>query len=590
MPASALKGMQPHSQHPHHKPHPRRHNANSSGNSSSCGGSSKSPTDGACGCSGTSPTAAAADLDPSTETATAAAGTAAGNEETDDNEEEEEQLPAVCCSFFDITDAAVRAAIEKELKFIPEYTNYYRCNTQPLHRGQVGKTSRKYDNDYAIYDYRKFDFGMAKLSSLNLAGMHDAGVLIVTDWEEEEEEGEQQQRQQQQQQHKQTAAAGPATWAASAGGAAQNQETAPHHPAATAARTAASKVAMTGKATHSFKRKPVVLQVIHVSTTDEIDRIGTSSSSSNSCNSSSGPATPIVNPRFVIHVGRNAKCRVHQTHVSLSSLLSPAEQQQLQQIKQQQQKESKGFRGPLVNSATRIVVEEGGEVHHVYSQELNEETAHIENISVCCQDNSKYRLTHVDLGAAFSRFALQVEGAEGSTHISRGLSVLHGKQRHAKFEMFHHLQPDAVTDQVHRSLVAGNGRAVWRGRIRIERDGIGADASSLNRVILLEDGATCVAVPTLEIIPEDIKKATHGAAIRDFDTEPLFYMRSRGIPTDKAKRLLMLAFADDVVKPTEDPRLAARVQEKVEQLLPKGGAAAEDLQRHHMFRGGDGGT
>ena len=123
-----------------------------------------------------------------------------------------------------------------------------------------------------------------------------------------------------------------------------------------------------------------MLQVIHVSTTDEIDRIGHSSNSSSNSNSNSsssssssaGPASPLVNPRFIIHVGRNAKCRVHQTHVSFSSLLSSAEQEQLKQIRQQQQqqqqKQQKGFRGPFINSATRVVVEEGGELHHVYAQ------------------------------------------------------------------------------------------------------------------------------------------------------------------------------------------------------------------------------
>lgn len=55
---------------------------------------------------------------------------------------------------------------------------------------------------------------------------------------------------------------------------------------------------------------------------------------------------------------------------------------------------------------------------------------------------------------------LQVEGAEGSSHISRGLSLLHKEQRHSKFEMFHHLEPNATTDQVHKSLVAGKGAAL----------------------------------------------------------------------------------------------------------------------------------
>lgn len=51
----------------------------------------------------------------------------------------------------------------------------------------------------------------------------------------------------------------------------------------------------------------------------------------------------------------------------------------------------------------------------------------------------------------------QVEGSEGSSHISRGLSLVNGDQDHSKYEMLHHLGKDAETDQVHKSLVGGKG-------------------------------------------------------------------------------------------------------------------------------------
>ncbi|KAL8446865.1 hypothetical protein Emed_004744 [Eimeria media] len=454
----------------------------------------------------------------------AAAAAAAADEPERAEADEDEGLEAVCCSFFDLQDAAVRAAIEKELRFIPEYTNYHRKNTQPFHRGQIGKTSRKYDNDYSIYDYRKLDFGMAKFSALNLAGMHDAGVLIVADCQKSSD--------------------GVEVEAAGAGD--KNSQ-----PASTDAVDGPPE----GQK-NAVARKPLVLQIIHVATTDELDAIGNSNKSSSDSSKETPPATPLINPRVVIHVGRHAKCQVHQTHVSFSSLLSPAEQSQLNAIRGRRkdahahQPRANGFKGPFVNSATRVVVEEGGELHHVYAQELDEDTAHFENLSVSCQPGASYKLSFVDLGAALSRFALQVEGAEGSSHVSRGISLLHGKQDHSKYEMLHHLAKDAETDQVHKSLVGGN-------------------------------------VPTLEIIPEEIKKATHGAAIRDFDTEPLFYMMSRGLPVLEAKKLLMLAFVDDVVSPLKDEGLARRVKKKVLSMLPK--HARNEIRRHHMFRGGDAG-
>ena len=51
----------------------------------------------------------------------------------------------------------------------------------------------------------------------------------------------------------------------------------------------------------------------------------------------------------------------------------------------------------------------------------------------------------------------QVEGAQKSTHVSRGISLLNGDQDHSKFEMLHHLDKDAETDQLHKSLVGGKG-------------------------------------------------------------------------------------------------------------------------------------
>ncbi|OEH75616.1 sufb sufd domain-containing protein [Cyclospora cayetanensis] len=539
--ASSLEGME--SKNPHEKV--KHHNGEQKGD---------------CGCGDTQAKGANTPLAP-----------ASSKQEAGEDQGEEEPEKAVCCSFFDLNDASVRSEIERQLRFIPEYSNYWRTNTQAFHRGQIGKTSRKYDNDFAIYDYRKLDFGMAKLSALNLAGMQDAGVVIITDCDA-------------------PASASPPSDS--------EEETVLQGGGGTEVGIRGGEGATTASEKESpdncSSQRPLVLQVIHVTTTDEIDAIGVDSKgSSDEASRPPKPATPLINPRFVIHVGRNAKCQVHQTHVSFSSLLSQQEQRELRELKQKREKaqnhgeQPKGFRGPFVNSATRVVVEEGGEVHHVYAQELDGNTAHFENLSVCCHPRAKYKISLVDVGAAVSRFALQVEGSEASSHISRGISLLNNDQDHAKFEMLHHIEKDAETDQVHKSLVAGKARAIWRGRIRIERKATGASASSLNRVILLEDGARCVAVPTLEIIPEDIKKATHGAAIRDFDTEPLFYMMSRGLPALESKRLLMLAFVDDVVGPLRDKGLSKRVRQKVLNLLPQDQAAR--ISRHHMFRGGDGG-
>lgn len=72
------------------------------------------------------------------------------------------------------------------------------------------------------------------------------------------------------------------------------------------------------------------------------------------------------------------------------------------------------------------------------------------------------------------------------------------------------------------AVVLALARSVWRGRIRIEREGVGASAESLDRVILLDEGAKCIAIPTLEIIPDDVIKVSHASLCPSIFPLPLF--------------------------------------------------------------------
>ncbi|PFH37402.1 sufB/sufD domain-containing protein [Besnoitia besnoiti] len=504
-----------------------------------------------------------------------------------------------------------------------------------MHR-YIGKTSRKFDSDFAIYDYRKFDFGMAKFSALNLASMSDAACIVLGDDPCCRQEGKERINEEKRARGAAIVeslvgrASEPRTaevkkLAQSSDGARADASAAPHDrrtqpagkqigvsparplgdgaeygaegrlPAAGRERQEAlqkageAKEKMTleslidameqsqergAEATNargdalSQKRKEMKFQVLHLVTSDDIDLLpymhqrekaaasaaASEAASGLASGSASGiplkpPAHPLINPRLVVHVGKGVNCTLHQTFVSLVDLLPETDQQRLRRERERQEKARPAYmrgrgRGGFVNSNTRIVLEEGAELHHIYDQEQAADSWHIENLSVQMDRNSTYVLRHIDLGAQAGRFNLQVEGAESSRHVSLGLAVLNRQQEHGKYEMFHHLKPRAETSQVMKSLIGGKARAVWRGRIRIERDGVGAAAESLNRVVLLDEGSRCVAIPTLEIIPDDVVKANHGAMIRDLDTEPLFFLMSRGIDELEARKMLMKASSD----------------------------------------------
>ena len=68
----------------------------------------------------------------------------------------------------------------------------------------------------------------------------------------------------------------------------------------------------------------------------------------------------------------------------------------------------------------------------------------------------------------------------------------------------------------------------------------------MNKNLLLSKDATANARPQLQIYANDVK-CTHGATVGQLDSEALFYLRSRGIDADSARRILTQAFAGDIL-------------------------------------------
>jgi Fe-S cluster assembly protein SufD len=99
-----------------------------------------------------------------------------------------------------------------------------------------------------------------------------------------------------------------------------------------------------------------------------------------------------------------------------------------------------------------------------------------------------------------------------------------------------------------RSAAAGHssGRGVFTGRVIVRPHAQKTDAAQSVKNLLLDDDSTCNARPWLEIHADDVR-CTHGAAIGRLDDESLFYLQSRGIPRDEARRVLTYAFAAGMI-------------------------------------------
>ena len=109
---------------------------------------------------------------------------------------------------------------------------------------------------------------------------------------------------------------------------------------------------------------------------------------------------------------------------------------------------------------------------------------------------------------------------------------------------------------VYKGALQGvDAHTVWIGDVFIGADADGTDTYELNRNLVLTDGARADSVPNLEIETGEIVGAGHASATGRFDDLQLFYLQSRGIPADEARRLVVRGFFAEVIDRIDVPEL-----------------------------------
>lgn len=136
---------------------------------------------------------------------------------------------------------------------------------------------------------------------------------------------------------------------------------------------------------------------------------------------------------------------------------------------------------------------------------------------------------------------------EGSTGRMSGFYFTDGTQHLDHDTQQNHLAPHTTSDLLFKGALKGNSRSVWQGMIYVAKGAQKTDGYQANRNLVLDEGARADSIPGLEILADDVR-CTHGATVGRLEQEPLFYLRSRGIPDADATRLLVEGFFDPIMQ------------------------------------------
>jgi Fe-S cluster assembly protein SufD len=206
------------------------------------------------------------------------------------------------------------------------------------------------------------------------------------------------------------------------------------------------------------------------------------------------------------------------------------------------------------NAVTEIIAGENAVLDHYKVQLENDRSFHVGTLQVVQGRGAQFTSCNVALGGALVRNeAGSLLNAQGTGCALNGLYLAQGAQHVDNHTTMDHAQPHGASRQHYNGILDDRASAVFNGRIVVRPNAQKTDAIQKNRNLLLSADATINTTPQLEISANDVR-CTHGATIGQLDAEALFYLRSRGIGREQARRLLVRAFAGEIldrVRPAE---------------------------------------
>jgi Fe-S cluster assembly protein SufD len=252
-----------------------------------------------------------------------------------------------------------------------------------------------------------------------------------------------------------------------------------------------------------------------------------------------GGKPTVAHPRNLILVGETGQAGIIETFVSLEEGTT------------------------FTNTVTEIVAGEGALVDYTKVQQESDAAYHYARVQVHQERSSSVATHSIQLGGLLTReevnAVLDGEGAESHLY---GLYVIAGRQHVDNHTIIDHAKPHCPSREVYKGVLDGKAQGVFNGKIIVRPDAQKTDSKQSNKNLLLSEDAIINTKPQLEIYADDVK-CTHGATVGQIDPEAVFYLRSRGIGAQEAKKLLTFAFANDVMERIKYQPLREQLAERM---------------------------
>ncbi len=205
-------------------------------------------------------------------------------------------------------------------------------------------------------------------------------------------------------------------------------------------------------------------------------------------------------------------------------------------------------------------VRDGGRLRLTTVQQLDEAATTIAHQRLDLGRDSTAFLGEVGLGGSFGRLDLGIDllGSGGTADV---VGIYYGEHEQVLDYrlLIDHFGPSTSSKVFLKGAVEDTASSVFTGMVKIEPDAAKTSAFETNRNLVLSDGAKASSVPNLEILCNDVI-CGHASSVGPLDEDQLYYLESRGLPSDRAARLLVRGFFEEVIARLPHPQLATPVR------------------------------
>ena len=216
-----------------------------------------------------------------------------------------------------------------------------------------------------------------------------------------------------------------------------------------------------------------------------------------------------------------------------------------------------------------IVVGDGADLTVVSIDDWDDDAVHVGHRHAKVGRDARFKHVDVTFGGSVVRHDTTAEYAGPGGEVEMLGLYFADEGQHIEHRLFvDHTAPKTKSHVTYKGALQGEGaHSVWVGDVLIRKVAEGIETFETNRNLVLTDGCRADSVPNLEIETGEIKGAGHASATGRFDDEQLFYLRSRGIAEDEARRLVVHGFFNDLIRRIDVPELEEQLAATVEAEL-----------------------